>query len=198
MSNRQQLRQAIRAKRRALTQAEQQSASTQLAQHLSQNPIFLNSQRIAVYITNENEIDPLPLLQLAWQQNKTCYLPVLNPQSKNELSFIIHTADDKLILNLYKIPEPQFNLDKIIAPQQLDLVLVPLVAFDAHGNRLGMGAGYYDRTFAFLQKKQRPTKPFLLGLAYEWQKLEEIINEEWDIKLDAIATEKGIITCATG
>ncbi len=72
----------------------------------------------------------------------------------------------------------------------MDLVLIPLVGFDADGNRLGMGAGFYDRTFAFLQQNKRPTKPYLLGIAYEIQKIDQIIAETWDVRLDGIVTEK--------
>ena len=82
--------------------------------------------------------------------------------------------------------------EKVIQPEKLELVLVPLVAFDKQGNRLGMGSGYYDSTFAFLQNQKRPTKPYLLGLAYEWQCCDSTFTEAWDIKLDAVATENTI------
>ena len=74
----------------------------------------------------------------------------------------------------------------------LDLVLVPLVAFDDRGNRLGMGGGYYDQTFAFLSQRQHYRRPTLLGVAYEFQRLVALPVQAWDIPLDGVATEKRV------
>lgn len=196
--NRLQLRQSLRNKRRTLSSIEQKAASAQLITHLSSHTVFKSAQHIAAYIAHDGEIDPRPLLELAWQQNKICYLPILDPQKPGYLCFASYFSNDALILNQYNIPEPPYNSDKIIAPAELDLVLLPLVGFDKHGNRLGMGAGFYDRTFVFLNTSSRPTQPYLLGIAYDWQQLETITAESWDVKLDGIATENGVITCTTG
>jgi len=92
--------------------------------------------------------------------------------------------------NFYGIPEPRPI--ELIDPRTLDLVLTPLVAFDGSGHRIGMGGGYYDRSFAFLRRRRYWRKPHLLGLAYELQKLPAIIPNDWDIPLDAVATEARI------
>lgn len=185
--NRQTLRQNILHQRQQLTIVEQEIAANKITQQLQQSSIFQNSQHIALYIANKGEIDTNAILQIAWQQNKKCYLPVLHEQS---LQFVRYKKNDVLRPNRFNILEPEVATDKIIAPEDLDLVLTPLVAFDLHGNRLGMGKGYYDRAFEFLQSIQRPTKPFLLGIAYELQKVNEIAAEKWDVKLDAVLTEK--------
>ena len=93
-------------------------------------------------------------------------------------------------MNRYNILEPELKNAELIAAENLDLVLVPLVAFDLSGNRLGMGAGFYDTTFSFLNNIKRPSKPYLLGLAYEWQKLATLEKENWDITLDAVITDQ--------
>jgi 5-formyltetrahydrofolate cyclo-ligase len=85
-----------------------------------------------------------------------------------------------------------FDLQKLIDPDQLDLVIVPLVAFDKSGNRLGKGGGYFDRTFEFLNEAPRPKKPFLCGIAYALQALPSIEPEPWDVKLNAVITEEKI------
>ena len=80
----------------------------------------------------------------------------------------------------------------MIAAIDLDLSFRSLVGFDVKGNGLGMGAGYYDRTFAFLLENGRPNQPYLLGLAYEWQLIDEFMPEAWDVPLDGVATDNGV------
>lgn len=185
--NRQTLRQNILNQRQQLTLFEQQTVANKITQRLQQSSIFQNNEHIALYIANKGEVDTSAILQFAWQQNKKCYLPVLHEQS---LQFVRYKKNDVLKPNRFNILEPEVATDKIITPEDLDLILTPLVAFDLHGNRLGMGRGYYDRAFEFLQSTQRPAKPLLLGIAYELQKVNEIAAEKWDVKLDAVLTEK--------
>jgi len=79
----------------------------------------------------------------------------------------------------------------MLAPQQLDLVLAPLVVFDENCNRIGMGGGFYDRSFAF-RKDSQVTKPVLIGVAHDFQKVQQIVPEDWDVRLDMIVTNKAI------
>lgn len=185
--NRQTLRQKLRTKRYSISASEQQNISLKIVANLSEHPLWKKSQYIAGYMPLGSEIDATLLLQLAQQQNKTCYLPALTEQA---LHFVQYRLGDALKPNRFNIPEPEITADKIINPTQLDLVLTPLVAFDSQGNRLGMGAGYYDRTFNFLQSQPRPSKPYLLGLAYEWQKVDGIDAESWDVTLNGAITEQ--------
>lgn len=189
MSQRQNLRKQMRVKRAQLTVIEQQIAEQKIYQLLIQQKIFQQSLHLAAYISVKGEIDPTTIIKHSWQQKKFCHLPIIDPLAKT-LSFANYQSGDKLINNDYQIPEPIFTHEKIIDIKILDLVLMPLVAFDLQGNRLGMGAGYYDKTFAFLRDVQRPAKPFLLGLAYDWQKIETIEAKAWDVKLDAVVTDK--------
>ena len=189
MQTRQELRQDFYRKRKALSKNDQYQAALQLTKIVAESSCFQQSQKIAFYQAVRGEIDPLSLLQLASEQGKHCYLPLLNPIQNNQLCFSHYQIGEKLIANRYKILEPEYQPEKIILPAELELVLVPLVAFDSKGNRLGSGAGYYDRTFNFLLSAQSPTKPFLLGIAYAWQKLEELPIEPWDVPLNAVATD---------
>lgn len=181
-----QLRQQICAKRTALPREERTKATTKLIKQFSKIAIYQQSNNIASYFAVNGEIDPNIILQ----QNKTFYLPILNPRLPRHLLFTQYHIGEPLTLNRYKIPEPELYENKIIAVENLDLVLVPLVAFDLQGNRLGMGAGYYDSTFSFLLNKTRPAKPYLIGLAYEWQRVKKLIPESWDVNLDAVVTDK--------
>ncbi len=190
MNDRVQLRKELRKKRQDLGATAQQAAAAQLTQLLSQHPLFTTSQHIAAYIANDGEVDATALIQLAYQLGKSCYLPVVNDGST--LTFVAYQPGDHLAPNRFKIPEPKLEIAKIIAPAMIDLVLVPLVGFDLQGNRLGMGAGYYDRTFAFLKTQRSLSKARLVGLAYDFQKIAALAAESWDVPLTAVATEQQI------
>jgi len=133
------------------------------------------------------------LIKKIFVLKKNCYLPVVDKNSAHNLLFIKYNIRDKLVLNKFNIKEPIVKAHNIIAPENLDLVIVPLVGFDKFGNRLGSGAGFYDRAFAFLHKKNLSIRPKLVGLAFGVQQLEKIITQPWDIKLDNIVTETGFI-----
>jgi 5-formyltetrahydrofolate cyclo-ligase len=106
--------------------------------------------------------------------------------------FIEHRKGEPLINNQFSIPEPSIRLRQPTKPWALDLVIMPLVAFDADCNRLGMGGGYYDRTFAYLNKRRFWRKPILIGVAHECQRVANLESEVWDIPLDAVVTEEKI------
>ena len=182
------LRQKLRLTRKQLTHQEQLSASIGLCRQLLLYPRFIHSQRLAVYITNDGEIDLQPLIHMAWSLRKKVYLPVLHPFRNGELVFMQYHAGQPLANNRFGIPEPLSAHDTKISPWMLDLVLTPLVGFDEQGNRMGMGGGFYDRTFAFIQNNTRPRKPHLLGTAHECQKTSELITQPWDIAMNGIIT----------
>lgn len=190
-----QLRQSIRKQRQALTTSESTTCAEQLAQHVRSSQFVSNSRHIAAYLPADGEIDPMPLVQYLWSLGKTIYLPVLVPFSKQKLWFAKFEAGDQLVYNRYGIAEPLRR--RLIKPCALDLVLTPLVAFDQAGHRIGMGGGYYDRSFAFLTGRQYWRKPHMLGLAFEFQKQGTIKQNAWDIPLTAIATEARLYTVKT-
>lgn len=101
-----------------------------------------------------------------------------------------HQQGQKLINNQFGIPEP-LPSSHSISPQDLDMVILPLVSFDRFGGRLGMGGGFYDRTFAF-RKENSGIKPILLGVAHSCQESERLSLDVWDIPLDVIVTDRHI------
>jgi len=187
------LRQQIREKRRALSDIEREQASFLLCERIASSRAYQQSKHIAFYLSNDGEMDLDLLIKHAWQQGKHCYLPVLAEPNTQRLWFIPYTPGTKLKLNRFGIAEPVHSHSlRIRKTLSLDLILMPLVAFDEQGNRMGMGGGFYDRTLAFLRQRQYWHKPNLLGIAYEFQKKKQLQNNPWDIPLQAVATEKHI------
>lgn len=183
------LRQRMRLTRQALSVPQKTDATNALLKRFSTLACFTESQNIAFYMAHDHEIDPASLLRLAHQLGKQCYLPALNEKTMT-LGFLHYQPDDPLIQNKWGILEPLASESLDIEPSLLDLVCVPLVAFDTKGERLGMGKGYYDHTFAF--KGQNPhRKPFLLGLAYDCQAINTVPVEPSDIRLNGVLTETG-------
>ncbi|WP_010597332.1 5-formyltetrahydrofolate cyclo-ligase [Rickettsiella massiliensis] len=186
MNSRLSLRTQLRQRRASLSAQAQQTASQSIVSALAQHPLFRTSYRIATYAAIQREIDLKTLIEIIWQQNKLCYLPVV--QAK-ELIFMKHLPNRPLNKNAQSIPEPSILREHVIAPQNLDLVIVPVLGFTIQGDRLGTGGGYYDRCFHFLQTSPRPKKPFLLGVAYAWQ--ETVFTRHiGDVPLNAILTDQ--------
>lgn len=186
------LRNRIRQQRRALSPQQQQCNANALAKRLHRQCSVLNAGRIACYLPNDGEIGTRALIACAWSRHQQVLLPVLSPL-KNSLYFAPYTSHSELTVNRYGIAEPACHPTHWLKAQQLDVILLPLVAFDNAGNRLGMGGGYYDRTLAFLQLRQHRRKPTLIGLAHELQCVDTLQTNYWDIPLDALATEDRFI-----
>lgn len=188
MQDKHALRKTIRKQRALLPASEQRAAARDFRRHLQRHPWFHTARRLAAYLPMRGEADPQLLIEAAWQLGKQVFLPCLR---ETHLVFREYGPQTLLAPNALGIPEPQ-NSGILVSPRQLDLVIAPLVAFDAHGNRLGMGGGFYDRTFAFHRHYRRWRKPRLLGLAYEFQRHDELQREPWDVPLAAVLTERGI------
>ena len=195
-SDRNNLRRDLRNRRRQLSLLQQQSAADRLYHLVMRWNLFMKSGRIAFYFASDGEIDPLAILFRALQMGKACYLPVLSPYQHNKVCFAPFRKGDALQPNRWGILEPVASVRSFIAPWSLNLVFVPLVGFDATGNRLGMGKGYYDRTFAFRARRDGPA-PRLIGLAHECQRAEAIPVSDWDIPLDGVVSDRGIYEAMT-
>jgi len=188
------LRREIRRLRQSLTPREQQLHSKAAARVFHHSPLFLKCHRIAIYLVNDGELDPRLIGEQAFSAGKKLFLPVLRPNTHRSLWFASYTPGEKLITNAFGIPEPDIRKNKIIAPWALDLILMPLVAFDPKGNRLGMGGGYYDRTLNYLQHRRHWRRPHLVGLAHELQRVAHINRNPWDIPMHGVLTEKRYYT----
>jgi len=192
MSSRSQIRQKIRQQRRALDDSQRKIATSEFFYRLINTSLFRNSQRIACYLACDGEIDIERVMYRAWQMKKTVYLPVLDGMNRSRLWFAPFAKDSHMVLNQYGIPEPVVSQQKIISASELDLMLLPLVAFDDKGNRLGMGGGYYDRTLAYIKRRNIWKKPHVVGVAYEFQQVSELKSECWDVPLQCIVTDRNV------
>ena len=189
--NKDTLRQQIREQRRAHSDSDREHAAFLLCERLAATRQFKQSKHIAFYLANDGEMDLTLLIKHAWQQGKQCYLPVLAEPNTKQLWFIPYTANTKLKHNLFGISEPVHSpATRLRKTLSLDLILMPLVAFDVQGQRMGMGGGLYDRSLAFLKSRKHWFKPNLIGIAYEFQKQTQLQANHWDIPMQSVATEK--------
>lgn len=191
-ATRNRLRRDLRAQRRLLTASQQKLAAQRLSKQVETLRQFRISQRVALYLPNDGEIDPVPLILRLWQSGKTCYLPILSRLRHDRLWFAPYYPDTALIYNRLGILEPTVSAQQRMRAQDLDLILMPLVAFDSAGNRLGMGGGFYDKSLAFLRNRRLWHKPRLIGLAHEFQRIKKIEANDWDVPLQAVATDQRI------
>lgn len=141
----------------------------------------------------DSEADPGAILAPAWQRSKRVFLPVIMAPFQNQLRFAPYIASTALRHNRYGIPEPAVERDRFVSGLGLDVVLVPLVGFDATGARLGMGGGFYDRSFAFRLHRTQWRKPLLIGVAFEAQRVSTLTRNAWDVPLDNVLTEAGFL-----
>jgi 5-formyltetrahydrofolate cyclo-ligase len=188
--SRTELRKHLRRKRRSLSFEQQQQASEQLALNLLKHPDLHRARHIGIYLANDGEIDPHLYIDLARRKGIHFYLPILHPVYPGKLVFSPYFDGIRLSANRFGIPEPPFPRSRRRPAWALDAVLFPLVGFDENGGRLGMGGGFYDRTFAF--SRIRPgMAPKLIGLAHDFQKVRELPIEPWDVPLHGVVTDKG-------
>lgn len=184
----------IRAQKREdikkLTNEARQKAAIKVTDLIVTNILqnINNVINIACYWPTKHEISSKLLIEFLLDHNKNCYLPVIN--TNQTLDFIKYTNNTQLIKNKYNILEPMFNVDSRISIIDLDLIFMPLVAFDKLGHRIGSGAGFYDRSLV-----NRSNFCKLIGMAYSIQEASCFASQVWDINLDIIVTEKQIFIC---
>ncbi|MEW6446297.1 MAG: 5-formyltetrahydrofolate cyclo-ligase [Pseudomonadota bacterium] len=189
ITSRKALRQTLRQRRRHLDASERAWREAAIVHALGQHPAFRRARRIALYWPADGEVD-LRFLAALGSGGQTLHLPVLRHGSR--LRFAVWTLQAPMRLNRFRIPEPRHRERDLIPAQGLDLILAPLVGFDEDGNRLGMGGGFYDRTFAFRHARRRWRKPLLIGVAFALQRCPPLPSEPWDVPLDGVVTEDGV------
>lgn len=186
----QQIRKQMHHYRQQLSAKERAAFAQQATNRLITSKLFAISDHIGCYMAIDNEIDTQALIDNIWQQHKKCYLPIIDPNHYGQMHFAQYQQDDQLINNKWQIPEPT-GATEAVAGQILDLVIMPLLAFDRIGNRLGTGGGYYDRHFANISHWSKP--PILCGFAYDHQQFESLLPQSWDIPMNLIVTNQEII-----
>jgi 5-formyltetrahydrofolate cyclo-ligase len=193
MTEREELRARLRAQRERLPPVERIAAASGVAAALENLPEFVVDSRVAGYWAVAGEVPLNVALAALGARGQLYHLPVL--MHGRTLRFAPWRRGIELAPNRYGIPEPACDPADLLTPEALDLVLVPLVGFDRRGHRLGTGGGYYDRSFAFLKPIARPAQPVLVGIGYSFQELPALPEQDWDIKMDFVATERELIDC---
>ncbi|MEP1743489.1 MAG: 5-formyltetrahydrofolate cyclo-ligase [Kangiellaceae bacterium] len=184
-----QIRQRIRLDRNLLSELDVAGAGEQLSAQLSKHLIIQQGKKVGCFLSFDGEICTKQTLSLINQLGAHCYLPKLRPYKPNRLWFMPYDSSVPMTNNRFGIAEVNLPVSQAIAVSKLDVVLLPLVAFDLKGNRLGMGGGFYDATFSHLRSNKN--RPAFIGLAYELQKLESLPSDSWDLPLDGVCTESG-------
>lgn len=178
----------MRAQRRAIPAWRQHVDARQVAAHLKNLPEYSAAAVITCYRAIQGELDTKLVIEDIQRRGDQCYLPVLGGDRSMEFAEV--KAGQRLRKNHWGLWEPG-PLARRAAPQEIDVALVPLVAFDKSGARLGMGGGYYDRYFAFSDASEQ--RPFLVGLAHTSQQVKSLESQPWDVPLNAVVTPRGIM-----
>ncbi|MBN8726700.1 MAG: 5-formyltetrahydrofolate cyclo-ligase [Xanthomonadales bacterium] len=185
------LRKALRERRLAVPAAARVAAAEALVAQVEQIPEFLTDRRIAGYWAVQGELPLAGLMAGLHARGQEWYLPVLGDDGL--LRFARWQHGVAIEPNRFGIPEPRVPGAELIAPEGLDVVLMPLVGFDRLGHRLGFGGGWYDRSFAFLRERTGAGKPLLVGVGFALQEIDALEAQAWDVHLDCIATERELI-----
>jgi 5-formyltetrahydrofolate cyclo-ligase len=185
---RQALRRELRARRRAIQGTARRQAARQLARQVDAARLLRPGRRVGLYLATSEEIDTTPLLNLARVRGCHIVLPRIVSLRHDRMRF--HDWAGAARRGAFGIREPSGG--RMRAARELDVVFLPLVGFDSHGNRIGMGRGFYDRHFAHRLRMVRYRRPLLVGLAYDVQQVVALVRAAHDVPLDAIVTQSSI------
>jgi 5-formyltetrahydrofolate cyclo-ligase len=185
ISSQQELRRQALSQRAALTTEQRMLYSGIIASRFHRSAEFFSAQSIACFISVGDEVDTSMIFERAWTANKQIFAPVVGPHGM--MRFIEVTRNSELKKSAYGLWEPVSGEE--ILPTRVDVVVTPVVAFDSTGHRIGVGGGYYDRTFTSLQRQKSWRHPKLVGFAFNCQKVEKIRPNPWDIPLYRVLTE---------
>jgi 5-formyltetrahydrofolate cyclo-ligase len=186
-----QLRKELRARRRGLSAADHALKSNLGASAITRLPAFKPGARVALYLPFDRETNTAALLIAARRRRVRVYVPVIESRRHARLRFF--PLSGKTRRGVFGISVPHGAARRhTVAPRWFDLIVAPLVGVDGEGRRLGMGGGFYDRALAFRRTRQLWRGPRLVGLAFECQRTSAVYAQPHDIRLDAVATERGV------
>jgi len=193
------LRASLRARRRALPAAERVRAARQVARHADYTLNLRSDQRVGIYAATAEELDTSCLITLALRRGCRVYLPHIDRRARMRTMRFVEITDRTFMMvrahrmNRFGIIEPEGPA--LASARLLDVVFLPLVGFDRHGVRLGMGGGYYDLAFGFRRLRTVWHAPLLVGIGYASQEVESIAPAAHDVPLDLVITERGVTRC---
>ena len=168
-----------------MSSAERKFASRRIAEQFLHSRYFLASNKIACYLSTWDEVDTSAIIERAWSAKKRVFLPVVS--ARGEMIFLETLPETEMTMNHFGLWQPVSG--KPIDASKLDVVVTPLVAFDSERNRIGMGGGFFDRTFSFLGNRSHWLRPKLIGIGFSCQRVEKIPSNPWDIRVFRIITD---------
>lgn len=193
LSRRKQMKKTIRKQmleiRNKMEASDVESFSRSIFERLVESRLLPDASHVMVYLDFRNEVRTDPIIRYCLENSKNVYVPICVPET-HELVISRVTSFDDLESGFYGIREPKKSSLRLSDSSVLDLVLIPGTAFDLSGNRIGFGAGYYDR---FLKRLSPAAKK--VALAYSFQVIDSVPADQYDVPVDYIATEKEIIRC---
>lgn len=184
--NKKNIREEIIDKRNNLILDIKQNYDSLIFEEIINSEIYKKSKKIFTYISFGSEVDTIKLINYSFSNNKEVYVPKINKQTKDMIALKIHNFNN-MSVDKWGIIEPK-SVDKSNMGTDFDLIIMPGIAFDKQGNRIGYGGGYYDKYISKLNNASN-----LLALAYDFQIIQDIESESHDIKVDFILTNKGFI-----
>lgn len=187
-SKKNQLRKQYKQIRQQLTIEQVEKNSYAIAKQLFETDFWKQSNTVMLYLSFQNEVMTDLIYTRGWQDGKTMLTPICSP-TNGIMTMSVLSSFDQLVLNRYGIRELPEPLQQIVAPETIDLCLIPGIAFDRYGNRLGFGSGYYDRYLA----KVSSTVP-RIALLHSCQISEEKLpTNQFDLPMQYMLTEHGLV-----
>jgi 5-formyltetrahydrofolate cyclo-ligase len=181
------LRDYYRALRICATPQQRMQAAESVSEQLLALPEWSSAHYVAGYWATQGEL-PLHSVQMRMQAPQIWCLPLV--QANKTLKFSPWRSGDPLASNQYGIPEPDISPTSTLDANAISIILLPLLAYTRSGTRLGMGGGYYDRSFS---KHLRTSSTLLVGVAYANQEAPSLPYDDWDVKLDMLVNENELI-----
>ena len=163
--------------------------SNKIIETIQKLPEFINCKNIMLYLSFNSEVATYSLAKWCLDNGKKVIVPYCVNSTREIIPFQINNLNTDLTKSTFGIMEPKHTLLKKFNIEDIDLIIVPGLVFDEHCNRIGFGAGYYDR---FLPKRAKNTTT--IGIAYDYQVINKIPTDVYDVPLDFIITEKRIVT----
>lgn len=184
------IRTSILEKRNSLTAQEIKENELLILDNLMKLNQFVQSKNVFCYLNFRSEVPTKGIIEYCQQQGKNVYIPVCINETK-EMIISLYDEDVLLASSKYGVAEPTPDTIKIADRNTLDIAIMPGAAFDNRGYRIGYGAGYYDKFYAHTSKQI-----YKIALAFSFQIIEEVPKDDYDIPVDCIVTEKGIVICS--
>lgn len=187
MQTKSEIRLELKARREEIPLGERREKSYHITKHLEK--LLSDYSVILAYVAKEPEVETMVIINHLLEKEKKVIVPIIQKETKT-LRFSYLESISELEPGTFMVPEPH-KYEKPADPKTIEVAILPVVGFDRNGNRLGYGAGYYDR---FLEKYPNLVK---IGIAFACQETHNIPVEPFDAKMDYVVTEGGVIICGS-